>query len=106
MTRYQTNRLARKACVQLIKWGSKPDLGRVKAVVNRKIIRTAKSNNGGNQKSKSEMAAEMAKDILLSMGDKLSYPDNFEYYFGKLFNQVYRAVSLDDKDRSPGPNEG
>ena len=97
MTRYQSNRLARKACVQLIKWGWIIDIGRAKAVVNRRIVRFAKSNNNGNQKTTSEMAAEMAKEILLSMSDKLNYPDNFSYYFQKLFNQIYKDLSFDQK---------
>lgn len=77
MTHYQSNRLARKACVQLIKWGCTVDLDRAKSIVNRGIIRTAKSNNGGNQQTTSEMAAEMAKEILLSMSDKLNYADDY-----------------------------
>ena len=97
MTRYQTNRLARKACVQMIKWGWTIDIDRAKRIVNRGMLRTAKSNSSGNQQTTSEMAAEMTKELILSMSDTLNYPDNYEYYFGKLFNQIYRAVSLDDK---------
>ncbi len=69
MTRYQANRLARKICLGFIKRGWKPDLERVKRAINRPLVKYAKSNNGGNTKTKSEMAAEMAKDILLSMSD-------------------------------------
>ena len=81
----------------MIKWGWEPDLGQVKMAINRRMIRIAKSNNGGDPKTTSEQAAEMAKDILLAMGDKLSYPDNYGYYFQKLFNQLYRAISFDEK---------
>ena len=92
MTRYQTNRLARRACITLIKWGWNINLDKVKRAVDRSLLKNAKSNSGeGKTKS------EMAKEILLSMGDKLSYADNYEYYFGKLFSQIYKAVSLDDK---------
>ena len=97
MTQLQANRLARSASLTLIKWGWEPDLGLVKRAINRRMIRIAKSNNGGNAKTKSEMAAEMAKDILLSMSDMLNYPDNFSYFFQKLFNMIYRDLSLDDK---------
>ena len=66
-------------------------------MVNRRIIIAAKSNNGGNQKTTSEQAAEMAKEILLSMSDMLNYPDNFTYYFQKLFNLIYKDLAYDKK---------
>ena len=98
MTRYQTNRLARKACVQLIKWGWTVDLDRAKRIIRRRIIRAAKSN-GGDQKTTSELAAEMTKELILSMSDTLSYPDNYSYYFQKLFNQIYKAMSFDKRSQ-------
>ena len=99
MTRYQTNRLARKACVQLMKWGWTVDLDRAKRIISRRIIRMAKSNNGENQQTTSELAAEMTKELILSMSDTLSYPDNYSYYFQKLFNQIYKAMSFDKKSQ-------
>ena len=97
MTRYQTNRLARKACLSLIKLGRDVDLDQIKRAVSRYMIRVAKSNNSGNQKTTSEQAAEMAKEILLSMSDKLSYPDTYGYYFQKLFNLIYKDLAFDEK---------
>ena len=97
MTQLQANRLARSASLSMIKWGWEPDLNQVKRAINRRMIRTAKSNNGGNPKTTSEQAAEMAKEILLSMSDMLNYPDNYGYYFQKLFNQIYKDLAFDKK---------
>jgi|GEM_PF-4733123 len=105
MTRYQTNRLARKACVTLIKWGWRPDLDKIKSVVNRRIIRIAKSN-GRDQKTTSEMAAEMAKELILSMSDMLSYPDSYSYYFQKLFNLIYNGTSVSIRGSVKTPIDG
>ena len=98
MTRYQANRLARGVCLSLIERGWRPDLDKVKGVLNRRLIKTAKSNNGGNPKTKSELAAEMAKDILLAMGDKLNFAEQYSSMFQSLFNQIYRDLSVDDKN--------
>ena len=97
MTQLQANRLARSASLTLIKQGWTVDLDRVKRAINRRMTKIAKSNNGGNPKTTSEQAAEMAKEILLSMSDKLSYPDNYGYYFQKLFNQIYKDLAFDKK---------
>ena len=107
MTQLQANRLARRASLTLIRQGHTVDLDGVKRIVNRSLVRLAKSNNGGNPQTTSEQAAEMAKDILLSMSDKLSYPDNYGYYFQKLFNQIYKDLAFDDKKvaKEPKVNE-
>ena len=81
----------------LIKWGWESDLNRIKRAISKPLIRIAKSNNGGNSKTTSEQAAEMAKEILLAMSDKLSYPDSYGYYFQKLFNQLYKDLAFDKK---------
>ncbi len=99
MTRYQTNRFARKACVQMIKWSWTIDIDRAKRIVNRGMIRTAKSNNGGNQQTTSELAAEMAKELILSMSDSLNSPENYEYYFQRMFNIVYKDLAFDKKSQ-------
>ena len=90
MTQLQANRLARSASLTLIKQGWTVDLDRVKRAIKGHMVRIAKSG-GGNEQTKSEMAAEMAKELILSMSDKLSSPDNYSYYFQKLFNQLYRV---------------
>ena len=95
MTRYQANRLARGVCLSFIERGWKPDLDQVKGVINHRLVKTAKSN--GERKTKSEMAAEMAKDILLAMGDKLNFAEQYSSMFQSLFNQIYRDLSVDDK---------
>ena len=95
MTRFQANRLARRACLSLIQQGNLVDLDRVQRTVNAHLRRYAKSNGEG--KTKSELAAEMAKDILLAMGDKLNFAEQFSSTFQSLFNQIYRDLSVDDK---------
>ena len=97
MTQLQANRLARKASLTLIQQGWTVDLDQVKRAIRKPLIRIAKSNNGGNSKTTSEQAAEMAKEILLAMSDKLSYPDSYGYYFQKLFNQLYKDLAFDKK---------
>ena len=95
MTRYQANRLARNICLGFIQQGWKSDLEQVKRVINRPLVRIAKAN--GDTKTKSELAAEMAKDILLAMGDKLNFAEQYSSMFQSLFNQIYRDLSVDDK---------
>ena len=97
MNQLQANRLARSASLTLIRQGWTVDLDRVKSVFNRRMRRIAKSNNGGDPKTTSEQAAEMAKEILLSMSDKLNYADEFGYHFQKLFNQLYKDLAFDKK---------
>ena len=97
MTQLQANRLARSASLTLIRQGWTVDLDQVKRAINRPMIRTAKSNNGGDPKTTSEQAAEMAKEILLSMSDKLNYADDFGYHFQKLFLQLYKDLAFDKK---------
>ena len=95
MTQLQANRLARRASLTLIQQGHTVDLDRVQRTVNAHLRRYAKSN--GERKTKSEMAAEMAKDILLAMGDKLNFAEQYSSMFQSLFNQIYRDLSVDDK---------
>ena len=97
MTQLQANRLARSASLTLIKWGLEPDLYRIKRAIRKPLIRIAKSNNGGDPKTTSEQAAEMTKEILLSMSDKLNYADDYGYHFQKLFNQIYKDLAFDKK---------
>ncbi len=78
-------------------------MNRIKRAISKPLIRIAKSNNGGNSKTTSEQAAEMAKEILLAMSDKLSYPDNYGYYFQKLFNQIYKDLAFDKKKPQKEP---
>ena len=95
MNQLQANRLARGICLTLIERGWRSDLNKVNGVLNRHLIKTAKSN--GEKKTKSELAAEMAKDIVLAMGDKLNFAEQFSSMFQSLFNQIYRDLSVDDK---------
>ena len=95
MTRYQANRLARGVCLTLTERGWRSDLDKVNGVLNRRLIKVAKPNGEG--KTKSELAAEMAKDILLAMGDKLNFAEQYSSMFQSLFNQIYRDLSVDDK---------
>ena len=95
MTRYQTNRIVRKGLLLLIKSGLPVDVDRTKRAINRRRIQIAKSNGEG--KTKSELAAEMAKDILLAMSDKLNFAEQYSSMFQSLFNQIYRDLSVDDK---------
>ena len=95
MTQYQMNRLARSASLALIQRGHTVDLDRVQRTVNSHLRRYAKTN--GERKTKSELAAEMAKDILLAMGDKLNFAEQYSSMFQSLFNQIYRDLSVDDK---------
>lgn len=96
MTRFQVNRLARKICLGFIQQGRTPNFNRVKKAIHYPLVKFAKSNlNEG--KTKSEMASEMAKDILLAMSDKLNYAENYAYQFQQLFNMIYRDLSIDDK---------
>ena len=97
MTQLQANRLARKTSLTLIRQGWTVDLDHIKRAINHRMRRIAKSNNGGDPKTTSEQAAEMAKEILLSMSDKLNYADDFGYHFQKLFNQLYKDLAYDRK---------
>lgn len=97
MNQLQANRLARSASLTLIKWGWKPDLDQVKRAMRKPLIKIAKSNNGGDPKTTSEQAAEIAKEILLSMSDKLNYADDYSYHFQKLFVQIYEDLAFDKK---------
>ena len=97
MDQLQTNRLARSASLILIRQRWTVDLDQVKRAINRRMIKIAKSNNGGDPKTTSEQAAEMAKEILLSMSDKLNYADEYGYHFQKLFNQLYKDLAFDKK---------
>ena len=96
MTQLQTNRMIRKASLTLIQHGHTVDLDRVRRTVYSHLQRDAKSS-GGKERSKSEMAAEIARDILLAMSDKLSYADNYGYYFQQLFCQIYKDLTFDQK---------
>ena len=95
MTQLQANRLAQRATFTLIQHGWIPDFDRVSRTVNSHLYRYAKSKGEGQ--TKSELASEMAKDILLSMSDKLNFADDYSYQFQQLFNQIYRNLSVDDK---------
>ena len=97
MTQLQANRLARRATLTLIRQGWTIDLNRIKRAIAVRMRRVAKSNNGGNPKTTSEQAAEMAKDILLSMSDKLAFANDYAYHFQKLFNQIYKDLAFDKK---------
>ena len=96
MTQLQTNRMIRKASLTLIQQGHTVDLDRVRRTVYSHLQRDAKSS-GGKERSKSEMAAEITKELILSMPDTLNHPDILTYHFQKLFNQIYRDLSVDDK---------
>ena len=97
MTQLQANRLARSVSLTLIKWGLESDLDQVKGAIKKPLVRIAKSNNGGDPKTTSEQAAEMAKEILLSMSDKLNYADDYGYHFQKLFVQIYEDLDFEKK---------
>jgi hypothetical protein len=94
MTQIQTNRLIRKASLTLIQQGWTPDLDDVRRTVHSHLRKYAKSKGEGQ--TKSEMAAEITKELILSM-DTLNHPDILTYHYQKLFNQIYRDLSVDDK---------
>ena len=95
MNQLQTNRLIRKASLTLIQQGHTVDFGRVKRTVHSHLRKFAKS--GGKERSKSEMAAEITKELILSLSDTLNNPDILTFHFQKLFNQIYRDLTFDEK---------
>ena len=96
MNQLQANRMIRKASLTLIRQGWTVDLDRIKRTMHSHLRKFAKSS-GGKERSKSEIATEITKELILSMSDTLNNPDILTYHYQKLFNQIYRDLSIDDK---------